>query len=75
MKETTDCFSFPRLKELLYHWTVCVHLYVYGFIVLPVFVVAGLFQSHPPIAFCCWMLTVGVEGGIGELRPVHAHKG
>lgn len=40
---------------------------------VPVLVVAGLFQSHPPMAFCCWMLTVGVLGGAGELRPVKAY--
>lgn len=31
---------------------------------------AVLFQSHPPpIVLCCWMFTVGVVGGTGELRP------
>lgn len=41
----------------------------------PVLVVAGLFQSHPPIGFCCWMLTVGVVVGTGELRPVQQREG
>lgn len=31
---------------------------------------ACLFHSHVPVELCCWMLTVGVVGGTGELRPV-----
>lgn len=43
-------------------------------ICVPVLVVAGRFQSHPPMAFCCWMLTVGAAGGTGELRPIQAQR-
>lgn len=31
---------------------------------------ACLFHSQAPVELCCWMLTVGVVGGTGELRSV-----
>lgn len=64
--------QLPLMKWIQVWMCVCVWL---GYWFLPVLVVAGLFQSHPPMAFCCWMLTVGVVGGTGELRPIQAHKG